>query len=114
LATVRASCPTCGDVELTTREVQVQVCTATDEGTYSFLCPTCRLIVNKPAEQRVVELLASAGVRVVNWDLPAELAEPKSGPPISYDDLLAFHFELDRDGWLESVIAGRGPLGGRS
>jgi predicted RNA-binding Zn-ribbon protein involved in translation (DUF1610 family) len=113
VATVRASCPTCGDVELTTREVQVQVCTATDEGTYSFLCPTCRLIVNKPAEQRVVELLASAGVRVVNWDLPGELSEPKLGPPINYDDLLVFHFELERDGWLESVIAGGGPLGGR-
>ena len=80
VATVRASCPTCGDVELTTREVQVQVCSATDEGTYSFLCPSCRLIVNKPAEQRVVELLVSAGVKVVNWDLPAELSECKMAP----------------------------------
>jgi hypothetical protein len=113
VATVRASCPTCGDVELTTREVQVQVCSATDEGTYSFLCPACRLIVNKPAEQRVVELLMSAGVKVVNWSLPSELCELKSGPPISYDDLLAFHFELDSEGWLEHVIAGGGPLGSR-
>ncbi|MGO9661098.1 MAG: hypothetical protein ACLQVK_25180 [Acidimicrobiales bacterium] len=113
MATVRASCPSCGDVELTTREVQVQVCSATDEGTYSFLCPGCRLIVNKGAEQRVVELLVSAGVRVVSWDLPAELSEPKCGPPISYDDLLAFHFELDSEGWLEHVIAGGGPLGSR-
>ena len=113
VATVRASCPTCGDVELTTREVQVQVCSATDEGTYSFLCPSCRLIVNKPAEQRVVELLVSAGVKVVSWDLPAELSELKAGPPISYDDLLAFHFELDSEGWLEHVIAGGGPLGSR-
>ena len=113
VATVRASCPTCGDVELTTREVQVQVCSATDEGTYSFLCPSCRLIVNKPAEQRVVELLVSAGVKVVSWDLPAELSECRSGPPISYDDLLAFHFELDSEGWLEHVIAGGGPLGSR-
>ncbi len=106
MATVRASCSGCGDVELTTREVQVQVCTATDEGTYSFVCPSCRLIVNKPAEQRVLELLVSAGVRVVNWDLPAELSEPKSGPAISYDDLLAFHFELASEGWFEQVIAG--------
>jgi hypothetical protein len=108
VATVRASCSGCGDVELTTREVQVQVCTATDEGTYSFVCPSCRLIVNKPAEQRVIELLVSAGVKVVNWDLPAELSEAKSGPAISYDDLLAFHFELSTEGWLEHVIAGGG------
>lgn len=106
MATVRASCPSCGDVELTTREVKVQVCTATEEGTYSFVCPSCRLIVNKPAETRVVDLLVSAGVTVVNWDLPAELYEPKSGPAISYDDLLAFHFALESDNWLEQAITG--------
>jgi hypothetical protein len=61
----------------------------------------------------VVELLVSAGVKVVNWDLPAELSESKMGPPISYDDLLAFHFELDSEGWLEHVITGGGPLGSR-
>ena len=55
----------------------------------------------------------SAGVKVVNWSLPSELGELKSGPPISYDDLLAFHFELDSEGWLEHVIAGDGPLGSR-
>jgi len=91
----------------------VQVCSATEEGTYSFLCPTCRLMVNKPAEQRVVELLVSAGVRVVNWDLPAELSEPKFGPPINYDDLLAFHFELDSEDWFDHVIAAGGSLGSR-
>jgi hypothetical protein len=77
------------------------------------MCPSCRLIVNKPAEDRVVELLASAGVKIVNWDLPAELSEPKSGPPITYDDLLAFHFELSAEDWLDHVIAGGGPRGSR-
>lgn len=86
----------------------MQVCSATDEGTYSFVCPSCRLIVNKPAEPRVIELLVSAGVKVINWDLPAELFEPKSGPAISYDDLLAFHFELASEGWFEHLIAGGG------
>ena len=113
MATVRASCPTCGDVELTTREVQVQVCVATDQGTYSFVCPSCRLIVNKPAERRVVDLLVAAGVRLVSWDMPAELSELKSGPPITYDDLLAFHFELETDDWFDHVIAGGGTLGSR-
>lgn len=91
--------------------MQVEVCSATDESTYSFVCPSCRLIVNKPAERRVVDLLVGAGVKVVNWDLPAELSEPRSGPPITYDDLLAFHFELGSEGWLDQVIAGHGPLG---
>jgi predicted RNA-binding Zn-ribbon protein involved in translation (DUF1610 family) len=108
VATVRASCPSCGDVELTTREVQVQVCSATDEGSYSFLCPSCRLIVNKPAEARVVDLLVSAGVRMITWDLPAELSEDKRGPAITYDDLLAFHFELDAEDWLEHLMGSGG------
>jgi predicted RNA-binding Zn-ribbon protein involved in translation (DUF1610 family) len=114
VATVRASCPSCGDVELTTRDVKVQVCKATEEGTYSFMCPSCRLIVNKPAETRVIELLVSAGVKVLNWDLPAELYEPKCGPTITYDDLLAFHFELKSDNWLEQVISAGGGHAGRN
>ena len=64
-------------------------------------------MVNKPAEVQVVELLVSAGVKLVRWDLPAELSEPKSGPPITYDDLLAFHFELD-GGTLEHLLGGPG------
>jgi hypothetical protein len=106
MATITASCPTCGDIKVTSREVQVQVCSATDEATYSLLCPECRLIVNKPAEPRVVELLASAGVRVVHWDLPKELNEQKIGPPISYDDLIAFHFEIQYTNWLELITGG--------
>ena len=95
MSRIKASCQDCGDIEVTSSELQVLICLDTGDSTYSFLCPSCRLIVNKPAEQRVVELLVSAGVRVVNWDLPAELSEPKSGPAITYDDLLAFHFELE-------------------
>jgi hypothetical protein len=113
LATVKASCPGCGDVELTTREVKVQVCKATEEGTYSFVCPACRLIVNKPAEERVIQLLIAAGVAVVNWDMPAELYEPKSGAPITHDDLLAFHFALESDDWLDKAISSWRAMGSR-
>ena len=113
MAIVRASCPSCGDVELTTREVKVQVCTATEEGTYSFVCPACRLIVNKSADERVIKLLVAAGVHVVNWDLPAELYEPKTGAPITHDDLLAFHFALEPDDWLDKAISSWGVTGPR-
>ena len=104
MATVRASCATCGDVELTTKGVQVQVCSSTDQGSYSFRCPTCLLIVTKPAEPRVLDLLLSAGVRLVTWQLPAQLSEPKIGPPICHDDLLAFHFDIQEADWLEQMI----------
>ena len=103
VATIRASCPTCGDVELTTADVQVRVCSTTNEGAYLFACPVCRMAVTKPADQRIVDLLLASGVRLNVWQLPAELEEPRSGPPISYDDLLEFHFELQQEGWFERM-----------
>src|SRR5947199_4226884 len=104
VATIRASCPTCGDVELTTRDVGVQVCSTNNQGSYSFRCPHCRLAVSKPAEARIVDLLVSSGVRLTVWHMPAELEEPRAGAPISYDDLLEFHFQLQQEGWFERLV----------
>jgi len=105
MATIRASCPTCGDVELTTRDVTVQVCSTNNQGSYSFRCPDCRMAVSKPAESRIVDLLVSSGVRLSVWHMPAELDEVRGGPPIDYDDLLEFHFELQREGWMDRLSA---------
>jgi hypothetical protein len=105
VAIVRATCPTCGDIELGVSKVKVQVCISTAASTYSFLCPDCRLIVNKEANDRVVETLTKAGAEVRAWWLPAELAEPKLGPPISYNDLLEFHLALESGGWQEELAA---------
>src|SRR5688500_499191 len=108
VATIKASCPTCGDVELTTRDVQVLLCATTNQGSYAFRCPDCRLAVSKPAEARVVDVLVASGVRLSVWQLPAELEESHTGAPISYDDLLAFHFELQRDDWFERLTSSVG------
>ena len=105
VATIRASCPECGDVELTTREVRVLLCSTTNEGSYAFRCPTCRLAVSKAAEPRVIDVLVSSGVRLSVWHLPAELYEPKTGAAINYDDLLAFHDELAQDDWFSRVTS---------
>jgi hypothetical protein len=103
VTTIRASCPTCGDVELTVRDVSVHVCAADNRGSYAFLCPTCRFAVSKEAEPRIVDMLVSAGVRVQVWHVPAEMAEPRSGAPIGYDDLLDFHEMLQVDGWFNRL-----------
>lgn len=100
---IRASCPDCGDVELTTRDIKVLLCSSTYESTYAFQCPVCRVSVVKPAEPRVVDVLLASGVPLTVWNLPAELDELHSDdPPISYDDLLEFHFQLGR---LDDIIA---------
>ena len=81
MATIRASCTDCGDVELTTADVTVRVCADDNQGTYSFRCPVCRMAVVKPAEPRIVELLVASGVHLSTWRLPAELSETRSGSP---------------------------------
>ncbi len=103
MATIRASCGECGDVELTSRDVTVRVCRDDNSGTYSFACPQCGLVAVKAAEPRIVELLVTSGVRLVTWSLPAELAETHTGDPIDHDDLLDFHTLLESDGWMDTL-----------
>lgn len=105
MATVRASCQDCGDVEITTDEVQVRVCVESSLGSYSFRCPRCELLVAKPAEAGVVHLLVSSGAPLTMWRLPAELAEVHAGPPLTHDDLLNFHQLLETDGWFARLAA---------
>ncbi len=100
MAWIRTSCPTCGDVELGTDEVRVMMCSSTAEGSYVFRCPTCRLAVSKPADANVVDVLVTAGVSLWAWKLPQELEERHHGEPISYDDLLDFHFRLESEDWV--------------
>lgn len=104
MATIRANCTTCGDVELLSRDMRVRVCRDDNSGTYSFCCPRCEGIVVAGAEPRIVELLVTSGVKLITWDLPAELYEIHHGDPITHDDLLDFHELLADDGWMETVL----------
>lgn len=101
MATIRASCPTCGDVELTSRDVTAHVCSDNNQGSYAFRCPECRFRVSKFAEQRIIDLLVSSGVRLAVFSLPTEMHEPKVGPAITYDDLLEFHRVLEANDWAQ-------------
>ena len=103
MATVRATCPTCGDVEVSTASVQLLICTSTSAAAYAFRCPHCGVLVNKAASDRVVAALTEVGVRNRRWSLPAELAEVKVGPPITHDDLLSFHLALGDESWQEEL-----------
>lgn len=106
MATIRASCEFCGDVELTTADVHVRVCTLDSQGTYSFRCPTCDMTVVKPAEARTVDLLVASGVSYSTWSPPLELTEPRGfGGPITHDELLDFHDQLEDDRVLYDALA---------
>ena len=104
MATIRATCMDCGDVELTTADVRVRVCIEDNAGSYHFRCPHCAMAVVKPAEPRIVDLLVASGVELSTWRLPAELFEPRFGDRINHDDLLDFHELLDHDDWFDTVV----------
>jgi hypothetical protein len=105
VTTIKASCPSCGGVELTDADVRLRVC-STDRSLsyYAFDCPSCRDEVRKPADQHVVQLLMSGGVRAEMWEIPAEALEPKTGPSLGYDDLLDFVLQLGQVDALASLV----------
>jgi hypothetical protein len=95
-------------VEFESNQVHIQHCVSTGVSGYSFQCPTCQVLVSKDAAERVVAALTAVGVPVWRWSLPAELSEPKMGPPINHDDLLTFHLALEGGDW-QSELAGLPP-----
>lgn len=99
MATLRVSCPDCGDQEVTSGNVTVRVCSANSNGEYRFACPECKLMTVKEAEPRIVELLVSSGTRLEIWHLPDELTEAKEGDPINDQDLAEFVKLLDSGEW---------------
>lgn len=105
MTTIRASCPTCGDVQLTPTDLVVRVCADDNNGSYCFTCPECGFGVAKDASPRIVELLVSTGVRMDVWRLPAELNESTpDGPRFTPDDLLDFHLLLEGSDWFDSLV----------
>ena len=103
MALIRATCSDCGDVELRSRDLRVRTCESTDEATYLFRCPVCRMIEVRPAEAHVVDVLLAAGEDSETWRLPAELNERKGGEAISHDDVLDFHDLLSTPDWFVTL-----------
>ena len=97
MTTIKASCPCCGDVDLTPGQVRLVVCTVADWSFYAFTCSGCQDEIRKPAGPDVVQLLKTGGVVVEPWVIPAEALEAKDGPSIGWDDVLDFAL------WLESA-----------
>ena len=100
MTTIKATCPACGDVDLTPAEVTVTVARSLGWSTYSFTCGRCADPVSKPADEETVRLLTGAGVRVEHLSIPSEYLEARilhrTNPPLTEDDLLDFGLWLAR------------------
>jgi hypothetical protein len=104
VTTIKACCPTCGEVELTSADIRLQVCGSAPLSFYSFRCPGCQADVRKPADDHIIQLLMSGGVRAEVWEVPAEALEPHCGPALGYDDLLDFVLQLGSEDRLASLV----------
>ena len=104
MTTIKATCPRCGEVDLTAGDILLRIGATQAVNTYGFTCPHCAKFVEKAADDRIVRLLLSGGVMPVPVHVPAEALELRQGPPINHDDLLNFHEMLERGDWLDELL----------
>ena len=107
MTTIKATCPRCGEVELTPAHVSLMVCTHPELSYYAFDCPGCGHNVRKPADDHVVSLLVSGGIAATVWELPQEALERRCGAPLTYDDLLDFCLHLGTTDLLSAAAGAR-------
>lgn len=91
---IKAHCPVCGEVALVPRDIELVIPDKASRGTYSFVCPACCELVTKPADDHIIELLLSGGVKARVVANPAEARERHDGPRLTTDDLLDFLNDL--------------------
>ncbi len=101
MTTIRTTCDRCGDVELTTEDVGLELVADGGEGRYRFSCPLCGRTQRRPASQRVVSILLATGV---GYEIVGA-GSPGTSDPITEDEIAAFARALDQGDWFEELAA---------
>jgi hypothetical protein len=113
MATIRTSCPTCGQVDLSAEAISLEVTDDGDRGRYAFTCPDCRADITRDADRKVVSLLLAAGATSYGAEAPAETAPSlpaedwnpcPDAPAFTLDDLIDLHFLLEDEAWLAQEV----------
>ncbi len=99
MTTIRTTCSQCGDVELSTADISLELVGTGDEGTYRFACPTCSMTQHRPASHRVVSILLATGVA---YEVVVDAA------PITETEIGRFMAMLDQDDWFGRLVASGG------
>lgn len=93
-ATIKANCPTCGNIELPARELTLNVSARFPAlSHYVFQCPGCQDRIEKPADAEVVQILYGSGVvPKTAWEPPTypERKSLPNAPRLNEDDLITF------------------------
>ena len=88
---VRTTCPACGDLVLTPRDLKLQRDHVSAR--YRFTCPCCAQVVVREVAPGIVQVLEAAGVQE-DGDQP---------PPISETDVASLRADLERPDWLTEL-----------
>jgi predicted RNA-binding Zn-ribbon protein involved in translation (DUF1610 family) len=111
MTSIRTNCPRCGEVEMDAEVVLLAFAEPSGEGSYSFVCPVCEEVIRKPADRNIVALLLSAGVQVhpeASPPKPEVGQAPSPGgsgaPAFTTDDLIEFHYLLERPDWFRLLL----------
>jgi len=99
MTTIRTTCSRCGDVELSTTDISLELAGSGDEGTYRFACPTCSTTQHRPASHRVVSILLATGVA---YEVVVDAV------PITETEIGRFVAMLDQDDWFGRLVASGG------
>jgi hypothetical protein len=94
---IKSSCPVCGPVDLTPRDLTLNVSARSPEfNHYVFRCPHCQDRVERPATPEVIRLLADGGViPKTPWEPPVDPETRRPGGlPLTEDDLITFGLKL--------------------
>lgn len=98
---IRASCNTCGEVKLTVDDLTIRTCVGREGGEYRWRCQ-CGIVV-KQAEQNVIFLLRSTGVKEETWELPLELIEHPTDGVLTEDAIIEFEQALADDSIYDRI-----------
>jgi ribosomal protein S27AE len=114
MTTIRTTCPRCGEVDMGPEAISLSVRSGGREGSYRFTCPSCADGVEKRADRKIVALLVSAGVDLERrgeepmdelFADEAALEERPTGPPLTADDVIEFHYLLQDDAYIRAFFA---------
>jgi hypothetical protein len=111
MAMLRVTCPACGPIDLAADRVALNLHPSGPRGSYRFTCTGCGHEVDRPASTKVVALLLELGVQtgptIPEGDrLPFDDWTPDPlAPPLTLDDLIAFHFVLETEPQIVDLIS---------
>lgn len=93
---VQGRCPTCGPLTLLPRDFVCALPVDPEARALAeFHCPVCDRAVFNPLTQPEAKLLMLLGADKAKGPAPLELAEDRSGPPLSFDEVLDLHRALE-------------------